>query len=410
MRILKKGSVMDFEQLQQLIQPTDTKILLMVMDGLGGLPKGLGYGTPLEEASTPNLNDLVTNSICGLHQPAGPGITPGSGPAHLALLGYDPFDYQVGRGVLAALGIDFDLKDGDVAVRGNFCTIDDKGQIVDRRAGRIETAQNRKLCRKLRDIDLPDVEVIIEPVKEYRVMVVFRGEELRGDIGDTDPQEIGRPPRSAEPRSSHAEQTANLINEFLKQARSILSGHHPANMLLLRGFSQRPDWPQLPDIYGIRPAAIAGYPMYRGVSRLLGMQILETTDELDGKLNLMERRWNDFDFFFLHVKQTDSAGEDGDFDRKVKLIEEVDQKITRVLEIGPDVIVITGDHSTPAVLKSHSWHPVPVLLHSRYCRPDGVDRFGERDCMRGGLGPRLPAMDLMPLALANALRLKKFGA
>jgi len=401
---------MDFKQIQQLIQPADSKILLVVMDGLGGLPKGLGYGTTLEEASTPNLNDLATQSICGLHQPAGPGITPGSGPAHLALFGYDPFNYQVGRGVLAALGIDFDLKDEDVAVRGNFCTIDENGQVIDRRAGRIETAKNRKLCKELRDIDLPGVEIFIEPVKEYRVVVVFRGQGLAGDITNTDPQAVGQQPLAAKPESEQAEQTADLINQFLKQVRSILRDHHPANMLLLRGFSQRPHWPGLPDIYGIRPAAIAGYPMYRGVSRLVGMEILETTDELDGKLDTLEKHWNDFDFFFVHVKKMDSAGEDGDFDRKVKLIEEVDQKIPRVLDLGPDVIVITGDHSTPAGLKSHSWHPVPVLLHSRYCRPDGVVRFGERDCIRGGLGPRFPATDLMPLALANALRLKKFGA
>jgi len=401
---------MDFKQIHQLIQPADSKILLVVMDGLGGLPKGLGYGTTLEEASTPNLNDLATQSICGLHQPAGPGITPGSGPAHLALFGYDPFNYQVGRGVLAALGIDFDLKDEDVAVRGNFCNIDENGQVIDRRAGRIETAKNRKLCKELRDIDLPGVEIFIEPVKEYRVVVVFRGQGLAGDVTNTDPQAVGQQPLAAKPESEQAEQTADLINQFLKQVRSILRDHHPANMLLLRGFSQRPHWPGLPDIYGIRPAAIAGYPMYRGVSRLVGMEILETTDELDGKLDTLEEHWNDFDFFFVHVKKMDSAGEDGDFDRKVKLIEEVDQKIPRVLDLGPDVIVITGDHSTPAGLKSHSWHPVPVLLHSRYCRPDGVVRFGERDCIRGGLGPRFPATDLMPLALANALRLKKFGA
>jgi 2,3-bisphosphoglycerate-independent phosphoglycerate mutase len=401
---------MDFKQIHQLIQPADSKILLIVMDGLGGLPKGLGYGTTLEEASTPNLNDLATQSICGLHQPAAPGITPGSGPAHLALFGYDPFNYQVGRGVLAALGIDFDLKDEDVAVRGNFCTIDENEQVIDRRAGRIETAKNRKLCKKLRDIDLPGVEIFIEPVKEYRVVVVFRGQGLAGDVTNTDPQAVGQQALAAKPESEQAEQTADLINQFLKQVRSILRDHHPANMLLLRGFSQRPHWPGLPDIYGIRPAAIAGYPMYRGVSRLVGMEILETTDELDGKLDTLEKHWNDFDFFFVHVKKMDSAGEDGDFDHKVKLIEEVDQKIPRALDLGPDVIVITGDHSTPAGLKSHSWHPVPVLLHSRYCRPDGVVRFGERDCIRGGLGPRFPATDLMPLALANALRLKKFGA
>ena len=401
---------MDFDQIQQLIQPADTRILLIVMDGLGGLPKGLGYGTALEEASTPNLNDLATQSLCGLHQPAGVGITPGSGPAHLALFGYDPFRYQVGRGVLAALGIDFDLQDNDLAVRGNFCTIDESGRVIDRRAGRIETALNRRLCEKLREINLPGVGIFIEPVKEYRLLVVFRGEELYPEIGDTDPQAAGQRPLEVKPASRRAEKTADLINRFLEKARRILSGRHPANMLLLRGFSQRPRWPGLPDIYGIRAAAIAGYPMYRGVSRLVGMEILETGERLDEALEALGKNWNDFDFFFLHVKKTDSAGEDGDFDRKVELIEEFDRKIPRILDLGPDVIVVAGDHSTPASLKSHSWHPVPVLLHSRYCRPDGVDRFGERACMSGGLGPRLPATDLMPLAMANALRLKKFGA
>jgi 2,3-bisphosphoglycerate-independent phosphoglycerate mutase len=401
---------MDFKEMQYLIQPADTKIVLMVMDGLGGLPKGLGYGTALEEASTPNLDDLAKQSICGLHQPAGPGITPGSGPAHLALFGYDPFQYQVGRGVLAALGIDFDLKGADMAARGNFCTVDENGRVTDRRAGRIETAKNRELCKKLRDIDLPGVEIFIEPVKEYRVVVVFRGQGLCSEISDTDPQAVGELPLEAKPFSQQAEQTANLINQFVKQTRSVLKDEHPANMLLLRGFSQRPHWPRLKDIYGIRAAVVAGYPMYRGVSRLIGMRVLEATDGLDRKLDTLAAHWDDPDFFFLHVKKIDSAGEDGDFDHKVKLIEEVDQKIPRLLDMGPDVLVITGDHSTPASLKSHSWHPVPVLLHSRYCRPDGVDRFGERACISGGLGPRLPATDLMPLAMANALRFKKFGA
>jgi 2,3-bisphosphoglycerate-independent phosphoglycerate mutase len=401
---------MDLKHLQQLSQPADTKILLLVMDGLGGLPQNPGSDTALEAASTTNLDNLAVRSICGLHQPAGPGITPGSGPAHLALFGYDPFHYRVGRGVLAALGIDFDLKDEDLAVRGNFCTVDDNGQVVDRRAGRIETSKNRELCQQLREIDLPGVEIYIEPVKEYRFVAVFRGQGLSGDISDTDPQAVGKPPLDAAPRSARAEQTADLINGFLKQAAGILGGRHPANMLLLRGFSRRPHWPRLPEIYGIRPAAIAAYPMYRGVSRLIGMQVLETTEGLDEELDTLEKHWNDFDFFFLHVKKIDSAGEDGDFDRKATLIEAVDEMIPRLLDLKPDVVVITGDHSTPAGLKSHSWHPVPVMLYSSCCRPDGVDRFGERACMGGGLGPRFPATDLMPLALANAQRLRKYGA
>jgi 2,3-bisphosphoglycerate-independent phosphoglycerate mutase len=405
-----KGSAMNFEQIRRLSQPAETKILLMVMDGLGGLPKGPGYGTALEEASTPNMNDIAMQSICGLHQPVATGITPGSGPAHLALFGYDPFQFQTGRGVLAAVGVDFDLKEEDVAVRGNFCTVDEAGRITDRRAGRIETDLSRQLCEKLRDISLPGVKIFIEPVKEYRVVVVFRSKGLCADIHDTDPQETGKQPFAAKPASLEAEQTASLVNQFLFQVRRKLSSRQTANMLLLRGFSERPRWPKLSDIYGIRAAAVAGYPMYRGVGRLVGMEVLETGDGLDEKLDTLENNWSDFDFFFLHVKKTDSAGEDGDFQRKVNLIETVDKKIPRILDLGPDVILITGDHSTPAVLKSHSRHPVPVLLHSNRCRRDDVDRFGERACISGGLGPRFPATDLMPLAMANALRLKKFGA
>lgn len=401
---------MDFELIKRLKQPADTNIVMLVMDGLGGLPGDSGRGTELEVAQTPHLDALAARSICGLHQPVAAGITPGSGPAHLALFGYDPLHYEVGRGVLAALGIGFDLQPDDVAARGNFGTLDSDGRVSDRRAGRIDTATCRNLCDKLRGIELEGIQLFVEPVKEYRFLLVLRGENLDGDLADTDPQKIGARPLSPRARSAKAESTADITARFLEAARDRLRDEHPANMVLLRGFSQRPHWPTMPDIFGLRPAAVAGYPMYRGVSRLLGMDVLETGAALEEELETLRKHWRGYDFFYCHVKKIDSAGEDGDFEHKVALIEEVDRGLPELLDLKPDVLVVTGDHTTPAVMQRHSWHPVPVLLHSRTCRPDRVARFGERACMNGGLGPRFPAVDLMALAMAHAGRLAKFGA
>jgi 2,3-bisphosphoglycerate-independent phosphoglycerate mutase len=312
--------------------------------------------------------------------------------------------------VLSALGIDFELMTSDVAARGNFCTLDDEGRVADRRAGRIATEKNEELCALLRQIELPGVEVFVQTVKEYRLLLVLRGEGLSGKLADTDPQDVGEKPLEPLATSPQAEKTADLVKEFIEQARRILSDHNPANMVLFRGFSKLPDWPSFEDVFGLRAAAIAGYPMYRGVAKLVGMESLESSVDFEEELSVLENRWNDYDFFFLHMKPIDSAGEDGDFERKAALIEAVDSLIPRVMGLDPDVLVVTGDHSTPSFLRYHSWHPVPVLLWSKHCRADGVKTFGERDCIGGGLGPRLPATDLMPLALANAMRLQKFGA
>lgn len=401
---------MKLEFIQSLIKTNESKIVLLVLDGLGGLPEASTGRTELEAASTPNLDRLAGHSICGLHQPVGPGITPGSGPSHLALFGYDPTEYQVGRGVLSALGIDFDLQPSDVAARGNFCTVDDKGRVTDRRAGRIPTEKNKELCALLRQIALDDVQLFVETVKEYRLLLVLRGDDLSPELADTDPQTLGHPPLEPEPLSPRANMTAELVREFLDQARQMLADHLPSNMVLLRGFSQLPGWPSIQEVYGLKAAAIAAYPMYRGVAKLVGMEVLEASTDLEDEFQVLEQEWDRYDFFFLHFKPTDSAGEDGDFDRKVALIEEADAQLPRLLALEPDVVIVTGDHSTPSLLQYHSWHPVPVLLWSRYCRPDGVDHFGERALMRGGLGPTLECVDLMPLALANALRLEKFGA
>jgi len=400
----------NFDLMKELHIAGQTKIVMLVIDGLGGLPMEPGGPTELEAAHTPNLDALAAESICGLSVPISPGVTPGSGPAHLALFGYDPFRYEIGRGVLEACGIGFPLERNDVAARGNFCTVDENGLITDRRAGRIPTEKGAELCRVLRTIQLPEVETFVEPVREYRFVLVLRGEGLSGGLTETDPQQLGVPPRRVEALTPEAQRTAELLNQWIAQARELLAGQHPANMVLLRGPDKTPLLPTMAEVYGLRTAAIATYPMYRGVAKLVGMDILETGETLEEEVETLKIHWAEYDFFYFHVKKTDSAGEDGDFTRKASIIEHVDEVVVpAILSLKPDVLIVTGDHSTPALLRSHSWHPVPTLLRSRYCRPDEVQVFGERACMRGGLGV-FPATDLMPLAMANALRLTKYGA
>lgn len=400
---------MDLNEICALKRAGGGKIVLLVMDGLGGLPDRPGGATELETARTPNLDRLAAEGVCGLHQPVAAGITPGSGPAHLGLFGYDPLEHKVGRGVLSALGIGFDLKTGDVAARGNFCTVVD-GVVTDRRAGRLASERNRELCERLRTIKLDGGELFVQTVKDYRFLIVLRGEGLGAQVADTDPQSTGREPLAPRALAPEAERTVALVRHFIERARELLAGDERANMVLLRGFSSRPSWPSLPEVYGARAAAVAVYPMYRGVARLVGMDVLETGDSFTDEIATVAARWDDFDFFFLHFKPTDSAGEDGDFARKVQLIESVDRELPHLLELAPDVLLVTGDHSTPAVLRSHSWHEVPVLLWAATCRPDGVQRFGERDCAAGALGASIPAVRLLPLAFAHAQRFDKYGA
>jgi 2,3-bisphosphoglycerate-independent phosphoglycerate mutase len=387
------------------------KIVLLVMDGLGGLPMEEGGLTELEAAVTPNMDALAKKSMLGLHESIRTGVTPGSGPAHLSLFGYDPLKYQVGRGVLSALGIDFDLRKEDVAARGNFCTVDEDGRVTDRRAGRIPTEVTVGLCKMLREkVSIPGVEVFLKPVKEYRFLLVLRGEGLSGNIEETDPQVVGEKPLKAMAQDQASKKAAEYVQEFVRQAAEILKDENPANMLLLRGFSQLPDWPLFPDVFGLRSLAIAMYPMYRGVAKLVGMESPPASQSYDEEIDLLEEKWEDYDFFFVHIKKVDSYGEDGAFDKKVHEIEKVDALLPRILALDPSVLIITGDHSTPCAMKYHSWHPVPTLLYAKTCRPDGIDKFGERSCLGGGLGVRFPAFELMLLALAHAEKFDKFGA
>ncbi|MGD8633091.1 MAG: 2,3-bisphosphoglycerate-independent phosphoglycerate mutase [Anaerolineales bacterium] len=402
---------MDLKMLSKLSQKETTKVLLYVLDGLGGLPDADTGLTELEAASTPNMDRLAKEGICGLQVPVASGITPGSGPGHLGLFGYDPLKYIVGRGVLSALGINFDLQPGDVAARGNFCTLDENGLVQDRRAGRIPSEKGEELCALLsEEVQIDGVEVFIKPVKEYRYLLVLRGEGLSGEIEDSDPQDVGEAPLDPQPKTPEAEQTAEYVRQFIAQAKEILADQHPANMVLTRGFSTRPDWPDFEEVYKLRAAAFAQYPMYRGVAKLVGMQVADAGKNLDEEMQAVRKHWSEFDFFFVHVKPTDSAGEDGDYQKKKKVIEKADALLAELLELKPDAVVITGDHSTPSQMKYHGFQPVPTLVWGKYCRPDDVQSFGEAACRTGGLGPRLPSYELMPLAMANAGRLEKFGA
>src|SRR5437764_2823613 len=396
-------------ELSTLVQPADTRIVLVVMDGLGGYATAT-RGSELEEANTPNLDRLAMEGSTGWGEPVGPGVTPGSGPGHLGLFGYDPLQYELGRGALSAAGLDVELKPGDVAARGNLATVADAGNVTDRRAGRIPDDEAAVVVDRLRDgIDIAGVEVVLVPEAQHRVLVVLRGEGLDARVSDTDPQATGVPPLSPEAKAPEAERAAEVVAEFDSQVRKLLAGEPKANALLLRGFDSHRELPSMHERYGLTPAAVAIYPMYRGIARLVGMEVLPKAADLDGQVAQLGEHWDRFDYFFLHHKYTDSAGEDGDFDRKVAAIETLDAAIPAIRELGPDVIVVTGDHSTPSQMAAHSWHPVPALLWSERCGVDDVDRFGERWALRGGIGMR-PTKDLMALMLANAGRLQKYGA
>lgn len=400
----------DLNLMRELTTTADTKVVLLVLDGLGGLPQEPGGPTELEFAKTPNLDGLARQGMIGLSIPIAHGIAPGSGPGHLALFGYDPVKYLIGRGVLESVGIGLELTPDDVAARGNFCTVDENLVITDRRAGRIPTDKCVELVNKLRPITLPGVEVIVEPVQDYRFALILRGKGLSDKLTETDPQKTGLKPLSVKALGPEAQRTADLANEWIARARDILKGERPANMVTLRGWAQEPGLPKLADVYHLRSVAIAVYPMYKGLASLAGMTLVQGVRNLDEQLEALKANWSSYDFFFFHYKYTDSRGEDGNFQAKAAEIEKVDAVIPRILDLKPDVLIVTGDHSTPAVWKAHSWHPVPTLLYAPgLTRRNDVSGFGETECLKGALG-QFPAVDLMPMALSYARRQIKFGA
>ncbi|HUV37013.1 MAG TPA: 2,3-bisphosphoglycerate-independent phosphoglycerate mutase [Patescibacteria group bacterium] len=400
--------------LKDLLRPNEAKIILLVMDGLGGIRNAGFPKTALEAAGTPNLDALAARSACGRSLPISIGLTPGSGPAHFALFGYDPLspENDVGRGVLEVTGVGFDLLEDDIAIRGNFATVDGNGVLTDRRAGRIPHEECIRLCRnlgeKIRQID--GVEIIVMPVREYRFGVVLRGEGLSPEVDETDPQLTGLKPLAPHARTREAERTARLIEEFVRQANGILSGEERANAVLMRGISRRPVIEPFAERYGLTAATVAAYPLYRGVAKLCGMDLIDTGFTVKEEFETAASIYGDrYDFFFIHIKKTDSYGEDGNLEGKANVIEEVDTHLPILLGLEPDVLIVTGDHSTPCALKSHSWHPVPLLVYSQYCGADATRAFSEIECDRGSLGI-VPANTIIELALANAGRLKKHGA
>jgi 2,3-bisphosphoglycerate-independent phosphoglycerate mutase len=397
--------------MRELSVPSESKIVLLVVDGLGGLPTEPGGPTELEAADTPNLDALAARSDLGLSRPVAAGVSPGSGPGHLGLFGYDPLRFQVGRGVLSALGVGFDLQKSDLAARINFATLDEGGKISDRRAGRIPSEKGEELVRLLNEnMQLDGVEVSIVHEKEYRAVAIFRGEGLSGGLSDTDPQRVGLEPLPVKPTddSPEGQKSAEIANTFVKRANEILADEHPANTVLLRGFGMHPALPSFEEAYKLDAAAIASYPMYKGLARLAGMQLLQEGEGIAGEFETLGQSWEAHDFFFVHIKPTDAAGEDGDFDRKAAVIEEVDAQIPGLLDLGPDALAITGDHATPAKMKSHSWHGVPLLVHSPYALPT-AEAFGERPCAGGSLGV-IPAEEIMGYLMGHALKLNRFGA
>ena len=400
---------MTYHELIKSLKTDGGKIVMLVSDGIGGLPMTPGGKTELEAANTPNLDALAKKGVLGMSIPILPGITPGSGPGHLGLFGYDPLDYPIGRGVLEASGIAFPVGPDDVCIRCNFCTVDEAGLITDRRAGRIPTEESAEVVKLLRAVSIPGVEVFVEPVKEHRFVVVFRGKGLGGNVADTDPQKTGLAPLDPVAGDEASQKTAEVAKEFFNQAKKIPAGQPKANCLTMRGFATKPNLPSYKELYGLNAAAIAVYPMYKGLASLVGMELVGQPQSLKEEIEVLKENWEKYDFFFVHFKYTDSRGEDGDFDAKVKMIEELDQVVPDIAALNPAALVVTGDHSTPAKMASHSFHPVPTMIVSDLARTDACTAYSETEANRGGLG-HFQAIYLMSLAMAHAGRLGKYGA
>ena len=400
--------MIDVEELRDCYTNTPSKMVLLVADGLGGLAHPDTGKSELETAHTPNLDALAQKSACGLTTPVLPGVAPGSGPGHLALFGYDPLKHQIGRGALEALGIEVELAPGDVAARGNFCTVDGDGLLTDRRAGRIPTEFSAPICDRLDRIEIPGAQVDVFCVQDYRFVLRLRGEGLSADVTETDPQVTGAKALAVKPLKPKARKTAELVNEFVKQAAQLMSEEERANMLLLRGFAQMPSLPPMGEVYQLDPAAIAAYPMYRGLATVAGMNVIPTGKTFADEVDTLRANWAKHDFFFIHYKPADAAGEDGDFDRKVECLEELDPFIPEILALDPDVLMVAGDHATPAIMAAHSWHPVPFMLHSKLTQGQGVPTFDEKACALGAIGS-VPATSVMVMGLSHAGKMTKYG-
>ena len=400
--------MIDVEELRDCYTNTPSKMVLLVADGLGGMAHPDTGLSELETARIPNLDQLAQKSACGLTTPVLPGVAPGSGPGHLALFGYNPLKHQIGRGALEALGIEVELAPGDVAARGNFCTVDGEGLLTDRRAGRIPTGESAPICERLDRIEIPGVQVDVFSVQDYRFVLRLRGEGLSELVTETDPQITGAIALDVRPLQPEAQKTADIVNEFVKEAAQLMAEEERANMLLLRGFAQMPTLPPMGDVYRLDPAAIAAYPMYRGLATVAGMNVIPTGKSFADEVDTLRANWENHDFFFIHYKPADAAGEDGDFDAKVQCLEELDPFIPEILALEPDVLMVAGDHATPAIMAAHSWHPVPFMLHSKLTQGQGVPTFDEKACAQGVIGS-IPATSVMVMGLSHAGKMTKYG-
>lgn len=405
------------------------KVVLLILDGVGDVITRDQPRTPLDRAVTPNLDALAARSALGRIVPVAQGVTPGSGPGHLALFGYDPAapETDIGRGVLEALGVGMDVGRGDVLARGNFATADAAGELTDRRAGRPSNDENRRLVAKMQESldgeglggeEQEGVEARLHAGEGHRFVLRLRGDGLSAELRDTDPQATGVPPKppaaDGDSPSREARRTVGLVQRVVAAMERALADEEKANRALLRGFSSLPHLAPMNELYRLRCGAFAGYPLYRGVASVCGMDVVECGKGMGEVVDAVARHWEDFDYFFLHLKKPDMAGEDGDADAKARAIEAADAEIPRLMGLGsgghgPAALAITGDHSTPAPMAAHSWHPVPLLLHSRNCFVDEARRFTELEAIRGHVGT-IPSMHLMGLLLANAGRLAKYGA
>ena len=397
--------------MDDLLLSNDNKIIFIVLDGLGDIPNpSFGLQTPLEAAKKPHLDRLATKSgVLGRIIPVDTGVTPGSGPGHLSLFGYDPVVYEIGRGVLEVLGLNMDLRDGDLAARANFCTVRD-GLVVDRRAGRIPTEETERLCAMISDNvkEIEGAQVIIKPGKSHRFAVIFRGAGLNDGLTDADPHKENKPFVYTAAKIKEAEASARVVNGFIKKVTDLLKDEPVANSALLRGFSQKPDIRPFTGKYRMKALAIATYPMYRGIAKVLGMDVVAEPVDYEDSMRILKDNYNNYQFFFFHIKETDLAGEDGNFEEKTKAIENADRIINDIYSLNPQALIVTGDHSTPCSLKGHSWHPVPLLIVTKTGETDGLV-FHEKNCIQGSVGT-IYSKELMSLALAHGTRLDKYGA
>jgi len=403
--------------LKELVEKNDSKILLVVLDGLGDIPSIDGK-TPLEAAKTPNLDKLSKNSALGMHIPVMPGITPGSGPGHLSIFGYNPIKYKIGRGILEALGVGLEVTENDICIRANYAKVEEKdGKLIvnDRRAGRLSTEENKKLTEKItKEIEeINGVKIFMKSGIEYRLAILLRFNEKVNedmcDILETDPQNEGKEVISPEPLNEKAKIVSEILKEFLLRVREIIK-NEKGNYLLLRGYSTPPIIPNFSEIYKLKSLSIATYPMYKGLTKLIGMETVKVDGfSIKDEIDVLRKNYKNFDFIYLHIKKTDSYGEDGDFMNKLKVIEEFDSYLPEILSLNFDVLCITGDHSTPTIMKSHSFHPVPLLIHSPFVFKGLSERFTEKECLKGELGI-IKGEDIISLLLAHSKKLKKYGA